>query len=79
MVEVFKTNVTTLQDAERLLSLIHKTFVGYKANFDLHDCDNILRIKAISGTIVPDGIVSMLDEHGFEADVLPDEINVLAQ
>ena len=77
MVEVFKTNVKEHQDADKLLRLIHENFMDYKANFDLHDCDNILRVQSNSGTVHAARLVSLLRNFGFEAEVLPDEVNVL--
>jgi len=79
MVEVFKTNVRKLYDAKRLLSLIHKKFKDYKANFDLKDCDKILRVQSASGFVQPDFLVNLMREYGFEAEVLPDEVNALIQ
>ena len=48
MVEVFKTNVHDVDQVNLLLNQIHNTFKGYKANFDLEDCDKILRIVSAS-------------------------------
>ena len=75
MVEVFKTNVRKLYDAKKLLRLIHKKFKDYKANFDLKDCDKILRVQSASGFVQPDFLVNLMREYGFEAEVLPDEVN----
>ena len=53
MVEVFKTNVKDPHHAAMLIDCIHKSFDGYNANFDLEDCDKILRVKSASG--IPSG------------------------
>jgi len=75
MVEVFKTNVEDQHVSESLIALIHNSFDGYKANFDLMDCDNILRIQTTNGSPVePHLFIKLLNDHGFEASVLPDEI-----
>jgi len=76
MVEVFKTNVVQRDQANGLLDLIHETFEGYRANFDLQDCDRILRIKSEDTPIDSTTIISLLKNSGFEADVLPDEEHV---
>ena len=73
MVEVFKTNVTADADADLLIRVLHKAFPSYKANFDLDDCDRILRIKCISADINPYPIIVLLKDFGFEAMPLPDE------
>ena len=44
MIEVFKTNISNGEEASRLMVEIKKAFAGYKVNFDLSDCDRILRV-----------------------------------
>ncbi|PSR53452.1 hypothetical protein AHMF7605_07895 [Adhaeribacter arboris] len=73
MVEVFKTNVKDQRHANRLLCLIHQTFREYKANFDLEDCDNILRVASATEFIQVACLIKLLQESGFYAEVLPDE------
>ncbi|SRR6266480_3167019 len=73
MVEVFKTNVTDRLHAAMLIEQIHKTFVGYTANFDLEDCDRILRVKCTKGFIESSPIIDLLNYFGFTAEVLPDD------
>ena len=75
MVEVFKTNVSERWQANLLLEQIHKTFDTYRANFDLDDCDKILRIKCASGEIHAARLINMLAEYGCQAEVLPDNVN----
>lgn len=75
MIEVFKTNVKKRRHATMLLDCIHQAFAGYKANFDLLDCDKILRIKNVSGTVQTACIISLLQKLGFRAEVLTDETN----
>ena len=69
MVEVFKTNVTDSRLAGLLVSEINRSFRGYMANFDLGDCDRILRVKC-SGTIEPAPVISLLNSYGCYAEVL---------
>lgn len=72
-IEVFRTNVETSEQALRLLELIHQNFPQYTANFDLDDCDRILRIKS-SELIRENSIPDFLQQNGFDAAVLADEI-----
>lgn len=72
-IEVFKTNVRTVRDANRLIDRIHKTFTGYEANFDLDDCDKILRVKSTVRSVQPSPLIELLKDCGFKADVLPDD------
>ncbi|MCB2380053.1 hypothetical protein LGH70_20835 [Hymenobacter sp. BT635] len=72
MVEVFKTNVTARRQARLLLNQIHNTFTQYRANFDLEDCDKVLRVESHTGLVSPACLISLLQEAGFQAEVLPD-------
>lgn len=45
MVEVFKTNVGHHKQANSLLQLLQDNFPGSRINFDLDDCDKVLRIE----------------------------------
>ena len=74
MVEVFKTNVASPHDAAKLVKLIHDSFRGYTANFDLEDCDRILRINNIHGVIDSAAMVNLLAQFDFEAVILGDEV-----
>ncbi|MEO5893456.1 MAG: hypothetical protein ABIQ31_24600 [Ferruginibacter sp.] len=72
MIEVFKTNVRRRGHAKMLLEQIHRSFAHYKANFDLADCDKILRVKSSAGAIQSSCLVDLLKSFGFHAEVLPD-------
>lgn len=74
MVEVFKTDVRNKNQAQMLLHQIHTIFRNYKANFDLEDCDNILRIQTKSGEVMQSAVVELLKDFGYTAEVLPDDI-----
>ncbi len=78
MIEVFKTNVKERGHAKILVDKIHKTFEGHEVNFDLEDCDKILRIKSTSGNIQASKFICLLNDHGFHAEVLPDQPNLIA-
>ncbi len=67
-VEVFKTNVQTETQTRELLLILNKTFPSLKINFDLDDCDKILRVEG-------DGIsfkfvIKTLKEDGFQCQIL---------
>lgn len=72
MIEVFKTNVTQRVHANMLVLQIHKAFNNYEVNFDLDDCDKILRVKSVSGIIQCSCLVDLLKRFGFDAEILPD-------
>jgi hypothetical protein len=45
MIEVFKTNVEEAKDAGTIVQLLLQQFPGSRINFDLQDCDKILRVE----------------------------------
>lgn len=47
VVEVFKTNVQRESDKNYVVAIIQTHFPDYKINFDLEDCDKILRIEGV--------------------------------
>jgi hypothetical protein len=73
MIEVFKTNVTDKDHAARLINEIHERFHYCRANFDLDDCDHILRVKGISGESDAYRIISLIKSFGSKAEILPDD------
>lgn len=73
MVEVFKTDVKDRRHADMLISRIRQTFSGYRANFDLEDCDKILRIECTTGSVQASLVVRLLKESGYTAEILPDD------
>lgn len=70
MVEIFRTNVDDAKQAEQLLDIIHQEFTDCHANFDLEDCDRILRIKSNGSPVQPPVLISLLKRAGVEAEVL---------
>ena len=73
MIEVFKTDVSNSEAAKQLLLQIHENFKTYKANFDLEDCDLILRVQCPEGLVCALSIIELLRKNGFYAEVLPDD------
>ena len=69
MIEIFKTNVQNKTQAKRIIKLLKKVSSEAKVNFDLTDCDKILRVggitKSYSQTIVND-----LNILGFTCEIL---------
>ncbi|MCK0131566.1 methyltransferase type 11 [Flavobacteriaceae bacterium F08102] len=46
IVEIFKTNVDNQQLASKIVADLNQLHPEYGINFDLEDCDNILRIES---------------------------------
>ena len=68
MVEVFKTNVDRGELADQLISRLRVHFPLSKINFDLEDCDKILRIEGHQVCI--NTIIELLKTSGFECEAL---------
>ena len=75
MVEVFRTNVNQIDSANELVHRIQHILSGTEVNFDLEDCDRILRVKSMEGHVNPDVVIGIVKKSGFRAEVLPDEIS----
>jgi hypothetical protein len=71
MVEVFKTDVSHADHAAALVQEIERSFVGYEVNFDLEDCDKILRVKS-QDSVQSQDLIDLLKSFGFTAEILPD-------
>lgn len=72
MVEVFKTNVVDFDIAQQIIDCIHFNHQYYTANFDLEDCDNILRIQTEKEEVCAKTIIAILALNGCHAEVLQD-------
>ena len=68
MVEVFKTNITCSTTAASLAGDLQLMYPFAVINFDLDDCDNILRIKGDS--IQPHHVIAHLEGKGHQCSVL---------
>lgn len=79
MIEVFKTNVNDPDLAKQLIDTIHASFVNVRANFDLEDCDKILRVKSTESDIDAVALAALLGDWGFQAEVLHDEVETDAR
>jgi hypothetical protein len=68
MIEIFKTNVQEPDAAVQLVNALLVSFPGNRINFDLHDCDHILRFE---GAAVPaEKIIALLCARGYTAELL---------
>ena len=68
MVEVFKTNVRQKQHAAMLLSVLSEHFPALRVNFDLQDCDRILRVEG--DEIIYASIIELLISNGYACELL---------
>lgn len=68
MFQIFKTNVKNAMQANALLVVLSRYLPSTEINFDLEDCDHILRVKG--GRFCSLNIIRILTERGFECHVL---------
>lgn len=68
MIEVFKTNVETTSDANNIVQMLLQHFPGSRINFDLQDCDKILRVEG--SNFSTDKIMLLLNKNGFCCEIL---------
>ncbi len=73
MVLVFRTSVTEQKEIEQLKPFLNQLTGGQLYwNFDLEDCDRILRIE--SGTLDGREVIQLLQEMDFDCEELEDII-----
>ena len=68
MVEVFKTNITDKEQADKIVQQLQVYLPAAKINFDLDDCDNILRVE--SPHISLSDITELVAAMGFYCEAL---------
>lgn len=68
MIEVFKTDVQETEQSKMIVMKLLEHFPDSVINFDLEDCDKILRIHAVS--ISNRTIIGLLNSYGYHCEVL---------
>ena len=68
MVEIFKTNVFEKGKSRTIIRKLLQYFPKNKINFDLEDCDKILRVEGEN--ILARQIMELLYEEGHECEIL---------
>ncbi len=72
MVEVYKTSVQDQLQAGIVKQLLLVQNPLLEINFDLEDCDKILRIKNIEDAVDISSVLKVLNETGIYVEVLTD-------
>ena len=72
MVEIFKTNVNNKKQAGKVLKTLNTRLPVYFFNFDLEDCDRILRVKSPGPPIETNTIIELVEDHCVEIILLKD-------
>jgi hypothetical protein len=69
MIEIFKTNVQNKTQANWVTNLLQNDFSEAKINFDLNDCDKILRMEGINQSHIAQ-IINDLNRLGIKCEIL---------
>jgi hypothetical protein len=69
MIEIFKTNVQFQKEAQLIVNQLQSKLVTAKINFDLEDCDKILRIEETK-KINNQYIIIHLKQLGYYCEIL---------
>jgi hypothetical protein len=67
-VEIFKTDITEENAASNIVSHLQQLFPKANFNFDLQDCDNILRLESDYDIIQP--TIAAVKALGFYCELL---------
>ena len=68
IVEVFKTDVSQEGAARRLISKLQQLFPGSRVNFDLDDCDKVLRVEGRN--ICCEKTIALLKSEGYNCLII---------
>lgn len=68
MVEVFKTNIQEVYQAQKLFEVLSTSFPECKINFDLEDADKVLRIEGTE--IISTKIIEFVNAKGYYCELL---------
>jgi hypothetical protein len=68
MVHVFKTSVVSKKQVQTVGSFLNILLPSEEWNFDLEDCDKILRVE--TEEVAPETVITILTSQGFYCDEL---------
>ncbi len=70
IVQVFKTDVPDREVARIIIFLLQRDFSQCRINFDLDDCDRILRIESRQTSVDESRIGSLIGQVGYHCEPL---------
>jgi hypothetical protein len=72
MIEIFKTNVSNKKLAAKILRTLRARLPGCVFNFDLEDCDRILRVQSDGMPLCLNEIIIVVEECSVEISLFVD-------
>lgn len=70
IVEVFRTDVGSKSEAIDILKQLKEKFPETRFNFDLNDCDRVLRAEG--NCIHVEAVIEVLSKNRYHCEILPD-------
>ena len=70
IVEVFRTDVSSASEAIGVLEQLKQMFPQTKFNFDLDDCDKVLRVEGKYIQVA--AVIELLSKNRYRCELLPD-------
>lgn len=70
IVQIFKTDVQDQKDAKRIILFLHQNYSHCKVNFDLDDCDKILRIESQLESVKESTVQLVVAGYGYNCEPL---------
>lgn len=68
MIEVFKTDVKKTGQAKKMLRILLASNPICRINFDLEDCDKVLRVEGQE--FCPTRVIDLLKQNGHHCEIL---------
>lgn len=70
-VKVYKTDIENRSEAKRVLDKIRNRLKNYDVSLDLEDCDKVLRVESLTGSVDESAIKRVLHAYGHQIEKLP--------
>lgn len=70
-IKVYKSDVDDHGKARLITQVIQKKFKKYEVNFDLEDCDNVLRVESRNGPVDESALEDIFKRYGHHINPLP--------
>ena len=71
-IQVFRTDVSDLDVAVNIVLLLEGCYAHCRVNFDLEDCDRILRIESAEYSIEETAVQWLVAGYGYHCEPLPE-------
>lgn len=60
-----------------LVTELEKQFPGYSVNFDLDDCDRVMRVVSEKGNVDATAVIDVVRASGYQAEVMSDDVQAM--